>query len=141
MSVDVITETEIERPTADVAAYAGDPANAPTWYVNIKSAVWQTPPPLAVGSRIDFVAHFLGRKLSYTYVPDGDDVHLGTADACEDAHDLAQPRRAVGVLEGVRAPDGERDEEGDDERPRAPEGPPRAAVRRQHASLASTSPR
>ena len=37
MSVDVITETEIER-AAPTSPPAGDPANAPTWYVNIKSA-------------------------------------------------------------------------------------------------------
>lgn len=67
MSVDVLTETVIDRPTAEVAAFAGDPVNAPRWYVNIKAAGWKTSPPLAVGSRIAFVAQFLGRRMAYTY--------------------------------------------------------------------------
>ena len=67
MSVDVLTETVIDRPPAEVAAYAGDPANAPRWYVNIEGAEWETPPPLAVGSRVAFVARFLGRRMAYTY--------------------------------------------------------------------------
>ena len=65
--VDVCVETRIRRPAAEVAAYAGDPGHAPRWYANIKQVDWRTPAPVAVGSRMDFVATFLGRRLSYTY--------------------------------------------------------------------------
>ena len=67
MAVDVFTEVVIDRPVIEVAAYVGDPANAPEWYANIESVQWRTEPPIAVGSRMDFVAHFLGRRLAYTY--------------------------------------------------------------------------
>ena len=66
MKVDVQVETTIARPPAEVAAYAGDPTNAPEWYVNIKSVRWETAPPVGVGSRMDFVARFLGRRIAYT---------------------------------------------------------------------------
>jgi uncharacterized membrane protein len=67
MSVDVQVEATIERPVVVVAAFAGDPINAPRWYSNIESVELKTAPPLAVGSRMDFVATFLGRRLAYLY--------------------------------------------------------------------------
>ena len=67
MEVDVVTEIEIGCPREEVAAYASDPDNATSWYRNIKRVEWRSERPLRVGSRIAFVAEFLGRVLSYTY--------------------------------------------------------------------------
>jgi hypothetical protein len=67
VTVDVTTETLIERDRQTVAQYALDPSNAPTWYANIDSVEWETEPPIVVGSRMAFVARFLGRRLVYTY--------------------------------------------------------------------------
>jgi len=71
-------------PRAAVAAFACDPDNATRWYRNIKAVEWKTPPPLAVGTQLAFVAQFLGRKLEYTYevrehVP-GERLVMSTAD-------------------------------------------------------------
>jgi uncharacterized protein YndB with AHSA1/START domain len=65
--VDVLTDVVIDRPVAEVAGYAADPSHAPDWYVNIRSVDWETEPPVTTGSRMAFVASFLGRRLAYTY--------------------------------------------------------------------------
>ncbi len=67
MAVDVETSIEIDCPRAVVAAFVSNPDNATRWYVNIKSINWETSPPAAMGSRIAFVAQFLGRRIAYTY--------------------------------------------------------------------------
>ena len=67
MSVDVVATIVIERPISEVAAFAGDPSNAPRWYRRISSAEWETDPPISLGSRIAFRARFMGRDLAYVY--------------------------------------------------------------------------
>ena len=83
MAVDVQTSIEINCPRPVVAEFVANPDNATRWYVNIKSINWVTPPPAVVGSRIAFVAQFLGRRIAYIYevreiVPDERFV-MGTA--------------------------------------------------------------
>jgi hypothetical protein len=60
--VDVRTEIEIDRPRGEVVSFASDPDNATVWYENIQAVEWKSPPPLAVGSRIAFVARFLRKS-------------------------------------------------------------------------------
>ena len=84
MPVDVVTEVRINRPRAEVAKYASDPDNATSWYENIKAVDWRSPKPLTEGSRVGFVAAFLGRRLAYTYevkeIVPGERLVMSTAD-------------------------------------------------------------
>jgi len=67
VAVEVETSIDIECPRTVVAAYVSNPDNATEWYVNIRSVDWKTPRPAVVGSRVAFVANFLGRRIAYTY--------------------------------------------------------------------------
>lgn len=65
--MDIVTSCVIARAPAVVSAFAADPDHVPQWYRNIRSVEWKSPRPLHVGARIAFEAHFLGRRLQYTY--------------------------------------------------------------------------
>jgi len=68
MSVDVTVSTQIARTPADVSAYCCDPDNDTSWYVNIKEVNWLSEKPARVGTKVARVAHFMGKKIAYTYV-------------------------------------------------------------------------
>lgn len=115
MTVDVLNTVVINRRVEDVSRYAADPDKAPLWYQNIKSVEWKTPRPAQVGSRIDFVAHFLGRRLAYNheiieYVPDkrltmrtsGPPFPMETTYTWEDEHGVTRMTlRNRGTPEGI----------------------------------------
>jgi uncharacterized membrane protein len=65
MPVDVTATTMIDRPREEVAAYLRDPANDTSWIGGLSSARLLTPEPVAVGSQVERVAGFLGRRVEY----------------------------------------------------------------------------
>jgi uncharacterized membrane protein len=85
MAVDVALTTVIERPIAEVAAYAGDPTNAPRWCRRIETVEWETDPPVRLGSRARLRAAAFGRTLEYTFevveLTSGEQVAMRAVDA------------------------------------------------------------
>jgi uncharacterized protein YndB with AHSA1/START domain len=65
VSVDVTAEVRIDRDPQAVWDYMTDPANEPEWIGGLKTAQLQGPPPLQVGSRVERVASFLGKRIEY----------------------------------------------------------------------------
>ena len=65
MALDVDAEVVIDRTREEVASYAMDPANDPVWIGGIKSARMITDPPLGIGTRVERVASFLGKRIEY----------------------------------------------------------------------------
>jgi uncharacterized membrane protein len=65
MPVDVTATGTIGRPCEEVAAFVRDPANDTTWIGGLRSARLLTPGPVAVGSQVERVASFLGRRVEY----------------------------------------------------------------------------
>jgi uncharacterized protein YndB with AHSA1/START domain len=65
MGIDVNAQIEIERPPAEVAAFAMEAENDTRWIGGISETRRLTPGPTVVGTRVERVAHFVGRRIEY----------------------------------------------------------------------------
>ena len=65
MEIDVTAQTEIARPPDDVAAFAMEAENDTLWIGGISEARRLTSGPTGVGTRVERVAHFIGRRIEY----------------------------------------------------------------------------
>ena len=65
MAVDTTAAVTVDRRRDAVAAYLWDPANDREWIGGLRSARLVSPAPVRVGSRVQRVASFLGRRVEY----------------------------------------------------------------------------
>jgi len=65
VSTDVQAETVIGRPRTEVAAYVTDWQNDPTWIRALSDVRLVTDGPIGVGSQVERVASFLGKRIEY----------------------------------------------------------------------------
>jgi hypothetical protein len=65
VAIDTTAVIAIDRPREVVAAYLRDPANDPSWIGGLRTARLVTAPPVDVGSQVERVASFLGRRIEY----------------------------------------------------------------------------
>ena len=65
MAIDTRAVIDVARPREAVAAYLRDPANDRHWIGGLRSARLVTQPPVTVGSQVERVASFLGRRIEY----------------------------------------------------------------------------
>lgn len=65
-SVDVTVATTIARPRSDVFAYTTAVEHDPIWTSGLLEATKLTEGPFGVGTRIERVSKFLGRRMTYT---------------------------------------------------------------------------
>jgi uncharacterized membrane protein len=65
MAIDTRAVIAVARPREEVAAYLRDPGNDPRWIGGLRSARLVTEPPVGVGSQVERVASFLGRRIEY----------------------------------------------------------------------------
>jgi uncharacterized membrane protein len=65
VAIDTRAVIAVARPREEVAAYLRDPGNDPRWIGGLRSARLVTEPPVGVGSQVERVASFLGRRIEY----------------------------------------------------------------------------
>ena len=66
MDLDVSAEVVISRPRKEVADYVENPENEAVWIGGIAASKMLTEPPVSVGTRVQRVAKFMGRRMDYT---------------------------------------------------------------------------
>lgn len=64
MALDVTVTTTIQRPATEVAAYLADPRNDLEWIGGLVEVI-PPPGPIEVGTRVQRVAKFAGRRIDY----------------------------------------------------------------------------
>lgn len=57
----------VDRPPDEVFAFVSNFENNPKWQSGMRAAWFTTPPPLAIGSRYEQVAEFLGKRIVSTF--------------------------------------------------------------------------
>jgi len=65
--VDITSGVDIDRPAAEVWSVIADFARNTEWQGGMKACSWTTDPPIAVGSRYDQEAAFLGRTIRTSF--------------------------------------------------------------------------
>jgi hypothetical protein len=65
MSIDVTAEVTIEADRRAIWDFMTDPEHEPEWIGGLRTSQVQGDPPLRVGSRVERVASFLGRRIQY----------------------------------------------------------------------------
>ena len=63
----VVVELEIGRSAEVVWEYMENAEHNPEWLSNMRSARWTTEPPIAVGSRYEQMARFLGKDVRTSF--------------------------------------------------------------------------
>ena len=62
----IVVQVDIDRPPADVYAYATDPRKFPEWQKDVAAVKVTDGAPGALGSTFDTIRHFAGMQQSYT---------------------------------------------------------------------------
>jgi hypothetical protein len=65
--IEITASADVPRPAPELFAFVADMRNNPRWQQGQVSCEWTTPPPIAVGSRYDQRARFLGRDIVSTF--------------------------------------------------------------------------
>ena len=59
----VATQQAIRRPAAEVFEFVADMSNNSQWQSGMRSCVWTSDPPVAIGSTYEQTASFLGKEI------------------------------------------------------------------------------